>query len=116
VKENNEAKFQAIRRNLDANRWTKDDVLAELAIMVENATSQKEKLDALKAIADIDQMKKIELSEEKGLPSVVVLPEKANATVFNYEAYFDPQKLKYLKKEFEKRNLEDHFEITGKVA
>lgn len=116
VKENSEAKFQAIRRNLDANRWTKDDVLAELAIMVDNATNQKEKLDALKAIADIDQMKKIEADQDKVLASVVVLPEKSNATVFNYEAYFDPQKLKYVKKEFEKRSLEDNFEITGKVV
>ncbi|MCD8564436.1 MAG: hypothetical protein LRY53_01995 [Burkholderiaceae bacterium] len=61
-------------------------------------------------------MKKIEADQDKVLASVVVLPEKSNATVFNYEAYFDPQKLKYVKKEFEKRSLEDNFEITGKVV
>lgn len=100
--ENSSAKFEAVRKGIQANKRTKDDVLMELNLMVDAETDAQTKLQIYKTIADIDQMKKSEADDAKGLPSVCVLPPKNNIVLFGVEAYVDPSKKYFIEKEFAK--------------
>lgn len=102
AKENNEAKLEAVRRGLQANKRSKDDVLIELNLLVDAETDTQTKLQIYKTIADIDQMKKAEVEDSKGLPSVVCLPPKNNITMFGVEMYVDPSKKAFIEREFAK--------------
>lgn len=102
AKENNEAKFEAVRKGLQSNKRSKDDVLMELNLLVDTENDTATKLQIYKTIADIDQMKKAEVEDVKGLPSVVVLPPKCNITMFGIEMYVDPSKKAYIEREFAK--------------
>jgi hypothetical protein len=100
--QNSEAKFEAIRRGMNSTKRDRESMLLELNQMADQAGDLDSKLKIMSKIAEIEQMKRAEVEEVKGLPSVVILPQKANITLFGVEMYVDPSKKAYIEREFGK--------------
>lgn len=95
VKENSEAKMEVIKKKLVEGIRNKSDIVLELNQLLDATTDIPTKRDLYKLLVDVGNMKNENI--ETAIPSVVVLPQKNNITLFGVECHVDPSKIKYLK-------------------